>query len=115
VVSSGPVHTELFLLKTSCHVVQRLIKSSRFVSRFNKLKLADVSGTISVPILRASEVNRTRHEARTERDGLFALVVTSDALRMGTDIAPETSASFSLLTLRIAREDFINSCRRESF
>jgi hypothetical protein len=34
---------------------QELIKSSRVISRVNKLKLADVSGTISVPILRASE------------------------------------------------------------
>jgi hypothetical protein len=34
---------------------------------------------------------------------------------MGTEIVPETSASFSLLTWLIAREDFINSCRRESF
>jgi hypothetical protein len=31
-------------------------KSSRALSRVNKLKLADVSGTISVPIRRASEV-----------------------------------------------------------
>jgi hypothetical protein len=72
-----------------------LIKSSRAVSCFNKLKLTDVSGTISVPIRRESEV--------------------SDALRMGTEIVPETSASFSFLTQLIAREDFINSCRRESF
>jgi hypothetical protein len=38
-----------------------------------------------------------------------------DALRMGIEIVPETSASFSLLTRLIAREDFINSCRHESF
>jgi hypothetical protein len=47
--------------------------------------------------------------------GWFALVVTSDALRMGTEIVPETSASFSVLKLLMAREDFINSCRRDSF
>jgi hypothetical protein len=31
-----------------------------------------------------------------------------DALRMGTEIVPETLTSFSLLTRLIAREDFIN-------
>jgi hypothetical protein len=34
---------------------------------------------------------------------------------MGTETVPETSASFSVLTQLIAREDFINSCHRESF
>jgi hypothetical protein len=34
---------------------------------------------------------------------------------MGTEIVPETSTSFGLLTRLIAREGFINSCRRESF
>jgi hypothetical protein len=29
---------------------------------------------------------------------------------MGTETVPETSASFSLLTRLIAREDFINWC-----
>jgi hypothetical protein len=62
------------------------MKSSRAVSCFNKLKLADASGTISVPILRASD--------------------TSDSLRMGTEIVPETSVSFSLLKQLTAREDF---------
>jgi hypothetical protein len=52
---------------------------------------------------------------RTIFFGWFALIVTSDALRMGIEIVPETSANFSLLTRRIAREDFINLCRRESF
>jgi hypothetical protein len=33
----------------------------------------------------------------------------SDALRMGTEIVPETSVSFSLLTRIITGEDFINS------
>jgi hypothetical protein len=45
----------------------------------------------------------------------FVLIVTSDALRMGTETVPEMSASFSLLIQLIAQEDFINSCRHESF
>jgi hypothetical protein len=47
-----------------------LIKSFQAVSRVNKLKLADISGMVSVPI----------------------------ALMMGTETIPETSVSFSLLT-----------------
>jgi hypothetical protein len=73
------------LLKTPCHVVQRLIKSSRVVSRFNKLKLADVSGTISVSILRLSEVNRTRHEAKTEKDDILRVVCSRSHLRRPED------------------------------
>ena len=34
---------------------------------------------------------------------------------MGTEIVPETSCFISILTLLIAREDFITSCRRASF
>jgi uncharacterized membrane protein len=45
----------------------------------------------------------------------FTLAVTSVAMMMGTETAPAMSASFSLLTRLIAREDFINSRRRESF
>jgi hypothetical protein len=45
----------------------------------------------------------------------FTLAVTSVALMMGTETAPAMSANFSLLTWLIAREDFINSRRRESF
>jgi hypothetical protein len=37
------------------------------------------------------------------------------ALMMGTEMIPETLAIFSQLTRLIAREDFINVCRRESF
>jgi hypothetical protein len=33
----------------------------------------------------------------------------------GTETVLETSASFSLLTRLIAREDFLNSCHHESF
>jgi hypothetical protein len=43
------------------------------------------------------------------------LRLKSDTLRMGTEIIPEMSASFSLLTRLIAREEFINSCCHESF
>jgi hypothetical protein len=43
--------------------VDALIKS-RAVSRVNKLKLADVSGTISVPILRASEVTTSANHPK---------------------------------------------------
>jgi hypothetical protein len=39
----------------------------------------------------------------------------SDALITGTEMVPETLASFYHLTRLIAREDFINSVRRESF
>jgi hypothetical protein len=39
----------------------------------------------------------------------------SVVLMMGTETVPETSANFSLLTQLIAREDFINSWRRENF
>jgi hypothetical protein len=35
-----------------------MMKSSRAISRVNKLKLADVSGTISVPIIRASDISQ---------------------------------------------------------
>jgi hypothetical protein len=36
-------------------------------------------------------------------------------LMMGTETVPETSCFLNILTRLIAREDFITSCRRESF
>jgi hypothetical protein len=51
-------------------------------------KITDVSGTISVSIT---------------------------AVLMGTDMVPETSVIFNQLTRLVAREDFINVSRLESF
>jgi hypothetical protein len=58
-------------------------------------KLADVSETISGSIVKAHDV--------------------TDALMMEAEMISKTSATFHYLTWLIAREDFINSVRRESF
>jgi hypothetical protein len=58
-----------------------LIKYSRAISCVSWLKITDVSGTISVPII--------------------------IALMMGTEMIPETSVIFNQLRWLIAREDFI--------
>jgi len=59
-----------------------LIKSSQAISHVSFLKTANISGIISVTIIRA--------------------------LMMGTEMVPETSAVFNELTWLIAREDFTN-------
>jgi hypothetical protein len=48
---------------------KKIIKSSRDISRVSKIKLADVSGTISVPILRASELTASPSPSHITVDG----------------------------------------------
>jgi hypothetical protein len=67
-----------FIYKTT-----RLKKPSWAINRVSCLKITDVSGTIPVPIIRASET-----------------------LIMETEMVSETSVIFNQLTRLIAREDF---------
>jgi hypothetical protein len=71
----------MYDLKLSQRLI--LIKISRAISRVSWLNITDISGTISVPIIRA-------------------------VLMMGTDMGPETSVIFKQLSRLIARKDFIN-------
>jgi hypothetical protein len=65
-----------------CWPRTELIKSSRTVSLIRWYKLADISEIISE--------------------------VTSDAVMVGSEVVPETSANLCYLTRMMSRKDFIN-------
>jgi hypothetical protein len=60
-------------------------------------------------LIKSSRAIKPCHQTKTERR------FKDDLCPHHQGACPETSASFSLVTRPIAREDFINSCRRESF
>jgi hypothetical protein len=109
-----PLFQKFLISLCDCEVVCRWfvnssnsISSSRVISRVRCIKETDVSRTISSLIIRGVVCYRSSL-------CLIYIAPHITSLMMSTEMVLETSVSFIHLMRLIVREDFIESCRRES-